>query len=314
MLKSGDPGFEKVRGWIKFTFRDKSAEVDDVVVSGVIDHLEDQFRPEYAQLGLRARAAPTRKVITRPIPKLPTGPGFYLVESTHSRISGPAQHSFTGVVPMVRAQLPDDTRNVLCDSPMGQVWASDVKLYSLPVFRDYYKDVLRFHVARVDVWTPPRIDGARFGAIMFMIARDDAGTPRAFVLGGGMANGKTRVLYCSPDMKPIDSKAGYKATPFTSIDHLYHGNLALRSDGEPEEVQIDIRAAKDTPVVLKIRARIRAVHEPEHRSPYAMLAEAALRVCAIADKRGEEVPELGPLTKPLGNIARAIYTWNDLPH
>lgn len=297
---------------------DPDNEVGDAAVSGVVQHLATHFVPEFGRLGIRKSDSPMFRE------GVPEGSGTagaaYLVESTHSRVSGTAQHSFTGVVPMIRLRLPETAApdGVLLRTPMGDVWARDLKLHSMEVFREYYGDRFGFEPKRVDVWTPPRVDGARFGAILFATVYDGAGWPnvgavRGFVLGGGMAQGKTRVLYASRGLTPIQSKAGYAATPFTSVDHIYRGNIVLGPSGEPLEIQIDIRPTPFAEVCLTIRARPRKVDMVRHRSPYSMLAEAALRVCAIADAMGTQVPDLGPATKPLAKVARAIYSWHEVP-
>jgi hypothetical protein len=307
-MKTAD--FERIRGWMQGTMPASHASFDDAAINGVIHEMQRNWRDEYAQLGV-SKAATTSKAQA---PKtLPAGPRYVMVEATHTRLS-PIKSSFTGVVPMVQVTLPKTQQHILADTVLGEVMDGDIKLYCLDVFNEYYEERLGFEAKKVVVTTPPRIDGGRFAAVLYGLVYENESDvmPRCYYMAGGMANGPTRVLYSSKDMSEITSRGGYKPTPFSSVDHIYTGGLSVDSAGWADELWIDIKE-DGKPVHLELRAKMKAVSTATPVSPYNLLIQAACRVAAIADEMGQEVPDLGPLTKVFAAIGRLGYSWNQIP-
>lgn len=249
------------------------------------------WREEWRTLGV----TPSTKSVSFYSPPL-VGPSYVMAEATHTRLS-PIKSSFTGVVPMVRVDLPLTTENVLADTALGEVLAGDIKLYSLELFNAYYANHLGFEAKRVVVTTPPRINGGRFAAILYGLVYENAHDtlPRCYYMAGGMANGPTRVLYSSVDMSSIRSRTGYKPTPFSSVDNLYHGGLELDASGHASRLWIDVNQENMEPH-LQLRVKLTRVSNVRSVDPYTLLLQAACRVAAIAHEMGQEVPDLGPLT------------------
>lgn len=301
---------ERIRGWLQSTMPESHATFDDACVQGVVREMQENWRQEYSALGIDRKPPAPEKPRAAPLPK---GPRYVMVEATHTRLS-PIQHSFTGVVPMVQVALPKTQEHILADTKLGQVMDGDIKLYCLDVFNEYYRERFGFDAEKVVVTTPPRIDGGRFAAVLYGTVYEKATDvqPRAFYMAGGMANGPTRVLYSSPQLAPITSRGGYKPTPFSSVDHIYHGGLDINDAGYADKLWIDIRK-EGQPVHFQLRAKMTEVDDAAPVSAYALLLQAAMRVAAIADAMGEEVPDLGPLTKPFAALGRLLYRWQTLP-
>jgi hypothetical protein len=303
--------FERIRGWLQYAMKEHGAGFDDVAVNGVITEMRRAWRPEYAQLGL---SGPDRATAPAPAePTLPRDVEYAIVESTHARVSGPGQHSFVGVVPMVCLDLPKTQEHILADTKLGLVVDGDIKLYCLDVANGYYRERFGFDAERISLLTPLRVDGGRFAPILVGLAYRKASDerPSAFYLAGGMANGPTRVLYSSPNMQPIRSKGGYVPTPFSDVDNGYYGGVELDLQGRVGKIWIDITAPGAAAPHFTIRAEVKSIseHDAYAANPYTLLLQAALRVCAIAQAMGQEVPDLGPLTGVLAPLGRANYPW-----
>lgn len=222
---------------------------------------------------------------------------------------------------MVRITLPNTQKHVMADTALGQVIDGDHKLYSLEVFRNYYQGHID-DVARVDLITPVRLNGRRFAAVaIYLVYRKpknplvmvDAPAPSAFVFEAGMATGEPMVLYASKDGDTINRKAGYNPTPFSSVDHSYRGSLKMNRD-EPEAFEVEIRKDKnDEEPFFRLSATLERRDDLVPVNPLSLTLQAALRVCAIADARGETVPDLGSLTGILAPLGRAHFAWNKIP-
>lgn len=306
----------KVKSFLLNTLPDIAKEITDDVVDGVEQEMQREWHPEFEQAFGVAKPAEdiTARHSVGSVVKGPT-PSFYLVRATHSRLTGPGAHEFTGEVPMARVQLPKEHRRTIADTALGTVIDGDHRLYSVDLLNDYYDGRLGFEADRVDLITPVRYGGHRFAAIAIYLIYG-GGKLRSFAMEAGMATGKPMVLYASRDLKPIVRRAGYKPTPFSDIDHWYHGALHLNGE-EPTGWTIEI--FKDRPVGVPRRQpffRLTATLTPQEHampvSPFGLILQAAMRVTAIADARGEQVPDLGPLTSLVAPLGRNL-SWNKLP-
>lgn len=308
--RAGAPEFERVRGWLAYAFAGQ--KVNDVLVAGVVDEISNRasgmrYRPEL--LGLKpVLSDPPKQVFSVPTSDV----SYYVVEVTHRRVTRAGQHMFTASAPMVRFQLVERPANkdVILETALGQVWASDIRIWSMPILRECLGD-LHYKPARVDVWTSPRVNGARFGAMVFMVVRDKLGLAQTFVLGGMMSSGKPQVMHTWKRSQDMEQRAGSQASPFTSPDHVYQARVKMIRD-DPASVEICVRSPGDD-IELQICAAFNRLDRPQYRSPYSMYAEVAYRAAAIAHARGETVPALGELTAQVAEVARRIYGWRDIP-
>lgn len=301
---------DRIKKFLVATLPDMREEerIDDVA-AGVHEAMIDDWSQEYADaFGIPADAHTTQFTIDHEPVR------GYLVKATHSRLTGPGRHEFTGEVPMVRVSLPrTHTDDVVAESNLGLVVAGDHKLYSLKVFQDYYGSYFG-PINHVELITPVRYAGHRFAAVAIYLVYTDGNLerPSAFVFEAGMATGQPMVLYASQDMRPIVRKAGYSPTPFASVDHIYTGSLTMNHD-EPTAFRVEIRKrAHDPSPFFVLSATLERKDDLVPVNPFALTLQAALRVCAIADARGEQVPDLGPLTAILAPLGRA-QSWTQEP-
>ena len=93
----------------------------------------------------------------------------------------------------------------------------------------------------MDLITPARALHTRFGAIAVYLGyrnKADRG-PTFYLLEAGTATGDAKMIYFSPDMKPIGSvTSGYLPTPFVTMRNTYSGGVAMGvapDEDEPKE-------------------------------------------------------------------------------
>ena len=242
---------------------------------------------------------------------------YYVVKATHSRTDGLGQHSFTGEVPMARITLPEDhDAHVINGNALGAILDGDHFLHSKALFEHYYEDYMDFAIDHVDLITPVRFLGYRFAAVALYLVYDEMGY-RTFVFEGGMATGKPRVLYASRDGEPLDDRrSGYRPTPMSSIDHIYSGTVTFHPDsGEFAGFRIQIREEKEPKDnhFFTLDAVATPIESVDPVFPPMLVLQAAMRVAAIMDAQGKEVPGLGVLTPVVAAAAREKYQWTKEP-
>lgn len=298
------------------------------LVQGVTHLMQTEYHDAYQDLGIE-RAIPAAYTTLLGL-RADGGYRYAQAEATHERLRGTGRHRFTGSVPMVFVDLPDkleggpETSNPdwrIARTLIGDVLAGDHKLWDLEQFRTYYQApedrYLDFEIGRVELLTPARVLGCRFAAVAVYQVYDTDGVMRAFVFEGGMATGQPRVLYTSPDGHPIEERrAGYRATPFSSYDHLYSGHL-IRSERHNtlRGWVIEVREAEDAEPFFRLSVELIQLNFDRlvEMDPRKLVLQAALRVAAIAHARGEEIDDIGPLTGPLGALGRQLFDWTIEP-
>lgn len=309
----------KVKSFLLNTLPDTAKEMTDEIVEGVEYEMLREWVPEFEEaFGLKRLPIYDRRMLGAA-----SVPG-YIVRATHTRF-GRGKHSFIGEVPMARVSLPtehSEGAGSILETKVGDVINGDHRLYSVPMVRDYYRDYLTFAPSRVDLITPLRLHGHRFAAVAIYLMYGEAGSVDAFAFEAGMATGKPMVLYASKDMSPIVRRAGYKPTPFASIDHWYLGSLQMDGEdpksftvevyGDPAGVRSVSPVAVEGAPEFRLSATLEKTDALPLVTPFALTLQAALRVCAIAEARGEQVPGLGVITNLLAPLGRK-FGWIEEP-
>jgi len=235
------------------------------------------------------------------------GHSYYLAHATHTRVSGPGKHSFTGHLPLVRVTLADTDQNAkVISTSIGDVDPADHLFQSIEQVAFKLKDDLVQAPAKVDLITPARSMGTRFGAIAVYIGYfDPKGAPSFYILEAGTATGESMVYFLSPDMGTIPAtEKWYDPTPFTGPDGYYSGDFIMQGD-DPSELHV---RAMDKNKVLQVTVNVQYTPSlPEYIFPAILTAEAAARVGAIAVARGDIVFE--DILAPLGRL----LTWISPP-
>ncbi len=306
------PANPKVKSFIINTLPDMAKEIDDRVVRGIEREMQRDWHPEYEQaFGVKR---PERPPATREVEPVEMRARGYMVRATHSRLTGAGEHEFTGEVPMARVTLPMHQAHNMGEFPFGDVFDGDHKLYTLELVREYYAEYLDFTPARVDLITPVRYRGERFAAVAIYLLYNEDMELTSYIFESGMATGKPMVLYAAKSLDDvIVRRSGYVPTPFASIDNWYRGTISMDGD-DPTGFEIEIREEKDTntPPFFRLSATMEPSNKLPILSPLVLRLQAALRVCAIADARGEQVPGLGVLTGLLAPLGRAL-PWVKVP-
>lgn len=250
---------------------------------------------------------------------------YWKISATHER---PGVHKFTGVVPMVRIRVPETQMDV--STTIGIVFAGDSLRWtkamamqrtraglvaladklteSRPDYAAACRKAAEAKVATVQKITPARLYGARFAAVAVETHIGEDGKPVAYRIEVGMATGAPIVDFVSPVGFPIEKRpTWFEPTPFATETQVYEGNLDYGIDVFPHVLDVwkyDQRA--DEHWTVHTRAEFQKVDEPDTTWPATLTAQAALRVAAIADKMGKQVPGLGPLTGVLAAFGRDL--------
>lgn len=305
---------ELITKMLRAAFPDPAVQIGVEAVDGAIGAMERAWRPEFEHyFGI---PSPTER---------PTDPsqgaddaqvlGYYLAHAKHSRVSGPAQHSFEGFLPMVHITLPADSIDI--QTRMGWCYAGDRLLHSMLEARTYAREIGNaFGVApqleKVELLTPPRMAGARFGAIAVYVFH-----PWGAVVEAGMATGQPRVLYWLPKMGEwVTRRSWYEPTPDSSPKHFYRARLSVDEARRPSRLEIhrfnsDPELVSVEPV-MAIDVRFERHVQPLLEYPGELLFQAACRVAAVQHAMGKELPDVGFITPVLAELAK-LYPWSKEP-
>jgi len=132
-------------------------------------------------------------------------------------------------------------------------------------------------IDRVDLVTPPRFGGARFGAIsVYLGYRPGEGAPPSFyILEAGTATGNAKVLFLGASMdKVIVSYSGYQPTPFAAPTHVYTGKLTMSGDS-PSLLQVTSHKDQTSLPYIKLTVSFEETQHPVAIWPGLQLMEAA---------------------------------------
>ena len=171
---------------------------------------------------------------------------YYEVAARHARKEPRGYIPFVGSLQMVRVTLPQTTPKVF-DTAYGSVEPGDHLLATVDECQQEYGPGLDYTIDRLDLVTPARFWGTRFGAIsLYLGYRDRTTLPTFYILEGGTATGDARVTYFADDVDDmIYNYTGYKPTPFSNPSNAYSGTLTLQGDS-PRRVTVTSRQLAKT--------------------------------------------------------------------
>jgi len=298
------------------------ANVTEDVLDGVVQILL-RDRPGPGLKGVAHReVAPVSRHVREKTHRL------YLGDANHHRVKSippaarPMESEFTMALPMVRVTLPEKIeadQSVLAteigdvdlhrDHLLGSVDLIDAKYGAAPY--------LGHRPARVDLITPARAASGRFGAMAVYLGyrnKADRG-PSFYMLEAGTATGDARMIYFSPDMKPITSVTSYYLpTPFVSMRNTYSGGLTMAAaplEDEPDQLVVDSHAVGDKDAYIRVTVKYKRAPEMDLPLPSELTADAGARVALIAKTMG--VTSAVELQDLLAHIGKNLF-WQEVPH
>jgi hypothetical protein len=236
---------------------------------------------------------------------------YYLAEATHTRDTAAPKDAFLGHLPVVRVRAPQSGTATI-HTGGGDVLSGDHLVYSVDDVNGKFAGALGYSAARVDIITPPRLWGSRFGAVAAFVGyRDASGPPSFYLLEAGMATGEPKVLFFAKTMETtIVEPSGYTPTPFSSAANRYEGKLSVSPTGEPLSLYVKaFRRPKNGNAFEKapyVQIDVSYVPQsgPSELMPSLITAQAALRVAAIADALGED--PFHPFTGIMADLGAAL--------
>lgn len=247
---------------------------------------------------------------------------LYLGQANHHRVksvppdSRPAQSQFMLELPIVRVTLPDKltAESTVISTEIGDVdLARDHLLGSIDLIHDKYGGAayLGARPARVDLLTPARSAGLRFGAIAVYLGyrRATDRAPSFYLLEAGTATGDAKMIYFSPDMKPISGVTSYYVpTPFVTMRNTYSGGVTMQAaphEDEPDELLVESRSPGEKDPYITVTVKYKRAPELDLPLPLELIADAAARVALVARALG--VPSGEPMEGLLADLARTLH-------
>lgn len=292
----GDARFEAIRAALVQTFPDPHTVVSDEMVDTAIRLAKSKG---ITVAPFDDPQIPALDVLPSPTTVSDTEYGYYVAHATHERFQAPYS-KFTGHVPMVRLPLPlTGIAGQVPDliTPGGSILAADRLFPSVEVMGAHLRSDPRMGYVpeRVDLITPPRIQGARFAAIALYLGykqRSDR-APSFYVLEAGLATGQPRMRYLGPTMDAvIAEQTRYQPTSFSARWHWYRGTLEMRTDDPNEPYKVGVQSFLSTPPqdqYIGVTVRYQRQSAPDTTWPYFLLIQAGARLSAIADALGADV-------------------------
>jgi hypothetical protein len=233
-----------------------------------------------AQVGIK----PGANAVAKAMPK--DSYRYYDIEATHAR-EIPNYPPFIGHLSMVRVTLPVSNANVTdFHTGIGTVGVSDHLYRSVEEFKKTYGGAPYNQTTRLDLVTPARELGVRFGAISAYLGyTNGAATPSFYVLEAGTATGDPKVPYACPTIDGgIVAYADYQPTPFAHRSHIYRGSLRVVGDS-PDLLSVWAEAKPHTSY-LKLSAQFTETTTPQNIWPGFLI----VRAIAIVAERLPYVP------------------------
>lgn len=167
---------------------------------------------------------------------------YYWAHATHTRKTPTGFQPFVGELPMARVTLPARVPQPF-KTAIGDVLPGDHLVDTVLEANQKYARFLNQPLGRLDIVTPPRAGGLRFGAISVLLgyAAPTDTVPFCYILEAGTATGQPKVLYLGKTIaSTINSYSGYQPTPFACPSHAYTGNLTLSGD-DPATLRVTSR-------------------------------------------------------------------------
>jgi hypothetical protein len=195
------------------------------------------------QLGLKRG----QEAVARAIPA--DGFRYYDIEAIHDR-SIPDLDPFKGRMSMVRVTLPQTNAEIEdFHTGIGTVGKGDYLYRSVEELKQTYQGLPYGATTRLDLITPARELGMRFGAISAYLGYTGGPTPSFYVLEAGTATGEPKVPFaCATINGGIVAYSGYQPTPFARKDHVYRGTLTVVGDN-PTQLWLTAEATAHKPYI-----------------------------------------------------------------
>ena len=194
----------------------------------------------------------------------------------------------------------------LVAGPAQQRLGRDHLLGSIDLLASKYAgaEYLGYRPERVDLITPARVAGSRFGAIAVYLGYKKKAdkAPSFYMFEAGTASGDAKMIYFSPSFAPIKNATSYYLpTPFVSMRNTYSGYVKMRpapDEDEPEKLFVESRAVgeqdpyftvtvsyerqkeMDVPIPAELLVRTRAT-PPTTAQPAATLARLGGRATFV---------------------------------
>lgn len=312
----GPQRYAAIKGALARVF--PQANVTDEIVVGISEVLELQgLKPpdDSAHVMSTEKAPITRRVKEKEH-------RLYLGQANHHRVksvppaSAPVQSEFMLELPMVRVTLPAtlSAESATIATEIGDVdLAKDHLLGSVDQIDAKYGGAayLGWRPARVDLITPARSAGWRFGAIAVYLGYKQAKdrTPSFYMLEAGTATGDAKMIYFSPAMKPISNVTSYYVpTPFVTMRNTYSGGITMQAapnEDEPDELTVESRSPGEKDPYITVTVKYKRAREIDLPMPIELTVDAAARVALIARKMG--VPSGEPMEGLLADLGRTFH-------
>lgn len=319
----GPAKFESIRRTLQKSF--PSAEATDEAVAGVVAVLIAQ-KSRFSRAGVTSSKPQEKAPIERHVRE--GEHPLYLGHADHHRIKGmppsskPMQSQFSMALPMVRVHLPEKLEgdNPVINTAIGEVYLGrDHLLGSVDLLASKYAgaEYLGYRPERVDLITPARAAGSRFGAIaVYLGYRKKADkAPSFYMFEAGTASGDAKMIYFSPSFAPIKNATSYYLpTPFVSMRNTYSGYVKMRpapDEDEPEKLFVESRAVGEQDPYLTVTVSYERQKEMDVPIPAELLVDAGARVSLIAKTMGLTHAE--DLQNVLAELAKD-FAWIEIPH
>jgi hypothetical protein len=334
----GAASYEQLRNVVKAAFPATHADqsqVDDRFVDSLVRCMWRSYKPEYQQLGvppidelppghnathtstLEAENNALRAMLARKS----QGEQLYWANARHSRslkvnTDTPMASEFIGRLPKVRVSLPQTLRpgeNDKITTSLGDVYfrTPDHKILDIASFTDKYQKKLGYAPKRMDLITPVRHLGTRFGAISLYLGYRNANDaqPSFYMLEGGTATGDAKMIYFGQTVQTtIERPSYYQPTPFSAVNNQYVGTLAMTQDGRhPSRVVVKSTQPGHQGNYITITMDYQPVPSIDPSWPALLTLQAAARVALIAETMG--VKDAVPVQGVLALIGRLHYEW-----
>ncbi len=309
--------YELIRATIKNAFPGPGNEVSNEIVDAFIREIRRRALPGTEALLLPTPPPPAEE----PTSAVATYP-LYLASAAHDRVlamdsTKPFNSAFVGHLPNVRVPLPLalSYTNTSVSTEIGTVnFARDHLAGSVELIGRLYAEQLGYTPARVDLITPARKLGVRFGAIAIYLGyRNESDTsPSFYVLEAGLATGQAAMLYLGKTMDTtIVQQSGYLPTPFASPDNTYTGTLLVEND---QPVQLIVKSnAPNLPHYIQVTINYAPVSANPDIWPGTLTVDAIARVAAIGQAMAVPTGMPKAFEDVMAELARLFLPWIEKP-
>lgn len=290
---------EELRKHLKSCFPHYTSKITDEVVDSFVVACWDSGDQQACKQHFGAEAPDQNQVKALKaslFPSLSPDGGtyaYYTAEATHERMDHP-RSKFTAKLPLVRVQLAQtQAEQATFDTEIGTVERSDHTAYSVDeVYFQYAGDIPR--PERVDLITPARLGGLRFGAIAVFLGYEKKNDPEPtfYVLEAGTATGEAVVPFLGRKVNEWTGlrRAFYAPTPFAFESDFYDGRLTVQGENP---TKLHVKALHRSTGQPYVEVTVDYVPgPPTPRWPGFLIAEAAARVGAIAFAKGQATLEM----------------------